>query len=149
MIDGAEDRGTEDKYLTFALGNEHYGMKIELVIDIIMVQAITDVPEVPAYIKGIINLRGKIVPVMDVRCRFNKEIIDYNDRTCIIVTNVGGALVGLIVDMVSEVIDIPPEDIAMPSSSGPEMQNRYICGIGKTAGGVKLLLDIDRLVSDR
>ncbi|MDR0248095.1 MAG: chemotaxis protein CheW [Oscillospiraceae bacterium] len=147
-IDLSDERGTEDKYLTFALGNEHYGMKISLVIDIIMVQAITDVPEVPRYIKGIINLRGKIVPVMDVRCRFNKEELAYNDRTCIIVTNVGGNLVGLIVDMVSEVMDILPEDIALPSQGGPEMQNRYISGIGKTANGVKLLLDIDRLVSD-
>jgi purine-binding chemotaxis protein CheW len=147
-IESGGEMGIDDKYLTFALGTEHYGLQIALVSDIITVLAITDVPDVPEYIRGIINLRGKIVPVMDVRCRFNKEVLPYNDRTSIIVINVKGSMIGLIVDMVSEVMDISPDDISLPAQGGKEMQNRFISGIGKTSGGVKLLLDIDRLVSD-
>lgn len=143
-----EDAGMANEYMTFAVGNEDYGLKIEFVSEIINVQTITVVPEVPAYIKGIINLRGKILPVMDVRLRFNKEPIEYNDRTCIIVININNTMVGLIVDTVREVMEILPENIVESADGAAEMQNRYIKAIGKTETGVKLLLDLDRLVSD-
>ena len=145
----SEDRGMADKFMTFAVGNEDYGLEIEHISEIIMVQTITVVPEVPAYIKGIINLRGKILPVMDVRIRFNKEPMEYNDRTCIIVAISGHSLIGLIVDTVRAVMDILPEDITEPAGGSAETRNRYIKGVGKTELGVKLLLDLDRLVSDK
>ncbi len=143
------DRGMADKYMTFAVGKEAYGLEIEYISEIIMVQTITEVPEVPGYIKGIINLRGKILPVMDIRVRFNKDALAYNDRTCIIVAIIDGTLIGLIVDTVNAVMDIDPKEITDPANSLAETQNRYIRGIGKTESGVVLLLDLDRLVTER
>lgn len=135
------------KYLTFLIGRESYGIEIKYVIEIIGIQAITEVPEVPDYIKGIINLRGKIIPVMDVRIRFKKEPKEYNDRTCVIVVQFKDILVGLIVDNVSEVIPIADEDIVLP----PEMsssEGKYIKGIGKTGENVKLIIDCEKLMND-
>jgi len=142
------DSGTKGRYLTFAVGNEDYGIEIAYVSEIIMVQAITEVPELPSYLKGIINLRGKILPVMDVRIRFKKEPIEYTDRTCIIVVMIDTTSVGLIIDAVREVMDIADEDITAPST-GSGYSNRYIKSIGKTPSGVKLLLDLENLVSDK
>lgn len=135
-------------YLTFAVGEEDYGLDIAVVIEIISVQTITEVPELPAYIKGIINLRGRIIPVMDVRIRFNKEQQEYDDRTCIIVVDAQGTSIGLIVDTVRGVMDILDDDITDPSSHRSGYENRYISGIGKTQQGVKLLLNLERLVAD-
>jgi len=135
------------RYLTFTLGGESYGIEIQYVIEIIGTQPITEVPELPTYIRGIINLRGKIVPVMDVRLRFKKQFKEYNDRTCIIVIDIKESSIGLIVDSVSEVISIPESDIVEPpeiSKSG----NNYVKGIGKISGEVKLLLDCDRMLND-
>jgi len=141
--------GTRGMYLTFAVGDEDYGVGISYVTEIINVQTITEVPELPVYIKGIINLRGKIIPVMDVRIRFNKEPKDYNDRTCIIVVDIGDTSIGLIVDMVREVLNIDEEDIVPPADGARNgNDNRYISGIAKTEGRFKLLLDIERLVAD-
>ncbi|SPF51464.1 Chemotaxis signal transduction protein (fragment) [Candidatus Desulfosporosinus infrequens] len=110
-------------------------------------QPITEIPEMPEYIKGIINLRGKIIPVMDVRLRFRKPFREYNDRTCIVVIEISEVSVGLIVDSVSEVIAIPDEEIVAPPSMAKE-GNRYIKGIGKVGTDVKLLLDSDKLLND-
>lgn len=139
---------TQALYLTFAVGDEDYGLDIAVVTEIISVQTITEVPELPAYIKGIINLRGRIIPVMDVRIRFNKEQQEYDDRTCIIVVDVQGTSIGLIVDTVRGVMDILDEEITDPSSHRSGYENRYISGIGKTQQGVKLLLNLERLVAD-
>ncbi|MCL2081044.1 MAG: chemotaxis protein CheW [Oscillospiraceae bacterium] len=139
---------TQALYLTFAVGEEDYGLEIAVVIEIIGVQTITEVPELPAYIKGIINLRGRIIPVMDVRIRFNKEPQEYNDRTCIIVVDAQGTNIGLIVDTVRGVMNITDDDITDPSSHRSGYENRYINGIGKTQQGVKLLLNLERLVAD-
>ncbi len=145
-----DESGIRDRYLTFAVGDEDYGLEITHVSEIIKMQAITEVPEIPAYIKGIINLRGKILPVMDVRLRFNRETREYDDRTCIIVVDINANSIGLIIDAVREVMDISAEEITSPSGSGTAAtSNRYIRSIGKTASGVKLLLDVDHLVSDR
>lgn len=147
-LDLLEQEDTQKgKYLTFALNNELYGIEIKYVTEIIGIQQIVQVPELPVYFKGIINLRGKIIPVMDVRLRFNKEYKDYNDRTCVIVIDIRDISMGLIVDSVSEVLTIPASDIVPP----PEVSktgNRYINGIGKVGNEVKLLLNCDKLLYD-
>ncbi len=144
MLEEDTQRG---KFLTFTLGQESYGIGVKYVIEIIGIQPTTEIPELPEYIRGIINLRGKIIPIMDVRLRFKKEFREYDDRTCVIVIEALGAPMGLIVDSVSEVLSIPEEEIVDPPSIS-KTSNRYIKGIGKTADGVKLILDCDRLVSE-
>ncbi|MDP4180981.1 MAG: chemotaxis protein CheW [Bacillota bacterium] len=147
-IDVTEEDSQKDKFLTFSLGKEFYGVEIIYVTEIIGIQPITEVPELPVYIKGIINLRGKIIPVMDVRLRFKKEANDYNDRTCIIVIDVKEISIGLIVDAVSDVLDISSQDIVPPPDVNVNSHNRFIKGIGKVGNDVKLLLDCEKLISD-
>lgn len=142
-----EEDTQKDKYLTFSIGNEDYGIEIKYVTEIIGIQVITEIPELPGYVKGIINLRGKIIPVMDVRLRFKKEPLAYNDRTCVIVVDIRDISIGLIVDSVSEVLSISEQDIVPP----PELNkysNRFIKGIGKDENDVKLLLNCDKLLND-
>jgi purine-binding chemotaxis protein CheW len=137
------------KFLTFSVGNEYYGIAIQYVTEIIGgIQAITEVPELPAYVKGIINLRGTIIPVMDIRLRFKKEPKAYNDRTCIVVVNIKDIFIGLIVDAVSEVLTIADQEIVAPPAGHKSFQNRYIKGIGKVGKEVKLLLDCNKLIND-
>lgn len=139
-----------DKYVTFKSGNEYFGLKIEYVNEIIVFQEITEIPESEDYIKGLINLRGKIIPVIDVRLRFRQEPFEYNDRTCIIVINVKSTVVGLVVEKIAEVVEIPEENI-LPSPSlghGDKSQNQYVYAIGKVGDAVKLLLDPDKLIND-
>lgn len=136
------------KFLTFAIGQETYGIEIRFVTEIIGIQPITSVPEVPNYVKGIINLRGKIIPVIDVRLKFRKEPIPYDDRTCIVVVDIDSLSVGLIVDNVAEVLNIPDDSIVPPPDSKTGFHNRYIKGIGKAGNDVKLLLECGRLLSD-
>ena len=138
----------KDKFLTFSLGNEFYGIEIKYVTEIVGMQPITEVPELPVYIRGIINLRGKIIPVMDVRLRFKKSPRDYNDRTCIIVIDIKDISIGLIIDSVSEVLSIPEGDIVPPPEVSKGLTNRYIKGIGKVGSDVKLILDCDKLLND-
>ncbi len=140
-----QEETQKDKYLTFTIGKEYYGIEIRYVTEIIGVQPITEVPELPEYIRGIINLRGKIIPVMDVRLRFSKGFREYNDRTCIIVIDADDILIGLIVDSVSEVLSIPDEDIVAPNDL---KGNKYIKGIGKTGSDVKLILDCRQLLAE-
>ncbi|HPU41649.1 MAG TPA: chemotaxis protein CheW [Acetivibrio clariflavus] len=136
------------RYLTFVIDREVYGIEIKYVTEIINIQKITEVPELPDYLKGIINLRGKIIPVMDVRLRFRKEAKEYNDRTCIIVVDIEDISVGLIVDSVSEVLTISEDNIVPPPDTNTGFNNRYIKGIGKVGDDVKLLLDCGKLLSD-
>lgn len=144
-----QDEDTQkDKYLTFSIGKEFYGIEIRHVTEIIGIQAYTEVPELPAYIRGIINLRGKIIPVMDVRLRFGKEFLEYNDRTCIIVIDIGDLPIGLIVDAVSEVITIPEQDIVAPPQMNRSFSNRFIRQIGKVGSDVKLILDCEKLLAE-
>lgn len=133
------------RFLTFALGKETYGIEIKCVTEIIGIQPITPLPETADYIKGVINLRGKVIPVVDVRLKFKKPAVSYDDRTCIIVIETQDIFAGLIVDNVAEVVFIEDEDIVPPPSYSAGMQNRYISGIGKTGGNVKLLLDCEQL----
>lgn len=129
------------KFLTFLVKDEIYGIEIQYVTEIIGIQSITPVPHLPSYMKGILNLRGTIIPVMDIRLRFNYEPREYDDRTCIIVIQLEGMTIGLIVDSVQEVVDIPEENIVLPPSVGFGAGNEYIKGIGKVGGSVRLLLD--------
>ena len=137
-------------YRTFLSGNECYGLKIQYVNEIIGFQDITPGPETENYIMGLINLRGKIIPVIDVHIRFNREPFEYNDRTCIIVVDVKSTLVGLIVEKIAEVVEIQDENILPPPSISrvDRSQNKYVYGIGKVGDSVKLLLDPERLLND-
>lgn len=140
----------QDKYVTFKSGNEYFGLKIQYVNEIIVYQEITQIPESEDYIKGLINLRGKIIPVIDVRVRFRQEPIEYNDRTCIIVINVKETVVGLIVEKIAEVVEITSENILSTPTVGNEEKclNKYVYGVGKVGDSVKLLLDPDLLLKD-
>lgn len=148
LIEKQEDT-QHGRYLTFHIDNEAYGLKIKYVTEIIGVQPITKVPDVPGFIKGIINLRGKIIPVIDMRLRFNKQPIEYNDRTCVIIIDTLEYLAGLIVDQVADVMTIEEEDIAPPPSHKSGIRNKYISGIGKIDGQIKLLLDCEKLLSNQ
>ncbi len=146
----SELEAQQGKYVTFRSGNEYYGLQIQYVNEIIVFQEITEIPESEDYIKGLINLRGKIIPVIDVRLRFHKEPFEYNDRTCIIVVNVKNTVVGLVVEQIAEVVEITGENI-IPSPTigkGERAQNRYVYAIGKVGEDVKLLLDPDKLIND-
>lgn len=143
-----EEDTQKGRFLTFSLDKESYGIEIKYVTEIIGIQEITKIPELEEYVKGIINLRGKIIPVMDIRIRFKKEPKEYNDRTCVIVVDIKDITIGIIVDSVSEVFTIPEEDIVEPPQMNKSYNNRYIKNIGKVGNDVKLLLDCERLLSD-
>ena len=136
----------QGRYLTFNLGEEVFGLQIRYVTEIIGLQPVTKVPEVPSFIKGIINLRGKIIPVIDMRLKFRKEPVPYTDRTCIVVIDTQEIVVGLIVDKVAEVVNIADENIVPPPDQKTGMRNKYIQGIGKVDDNVKLLLDCEALL---
>lgn len=149
--DGSGERDTQKgKYMTFKSGNEYFGLEIQYVNEIIQLQAITAIPETEDYIKGLINLRGKVIPVVDVRLRFKQEPFEYNDRTCIIVINIKSMMVGLIVEKIAEVVEIKEDNILPPPTVGrtDRVQNKYVYGIGKVGDTVKLLLDPDKLLND-
>lgn len=145
----SEDSNEKGKFMTFKSGNEYFGLAIQYVNEIIQMQEITAIPETEDYIMGLINLRGKVVPVIDVRLRFKQKPLEYNDRTCIIVINVKSAVVGLIVEKIAEVVEIKEDNILPPPKIGHDKaQNKYVYGIGKVGNAVKLLLDPDKLLND-
>jgi len=141
----------EGKYLTFTLANEEYGIGILKIKEIIGMMPITTVPQTPEFVKGVINLRGKVIPVVDLRARFGMETIDYTERTCIIVVEIGGesgtVMIGIVVDAVSEVLNIKGDEIEDTPTFGTKLNTDYILGMAKTEGSVKILLDIDRVLS--
>ena len=134
------------KYLTFALGKEEYGVEILMVMEIIGIMEITAVPQVPEYVKGVINLRGKVIPVISLRRKFGMEEKDYTDETCIIVIKLGEILIGIVIDKVQEVLDIEQKNIEPPPSSGITKNTNFILGIGKVGDTVKILLNIDKIL---
>ena len=146
----ADNDAQKDKYVTFKSGSEYFGIKIEYVNEIIVYQEITEIPETEDYIKGLINLRGKIIPVVDARIRFRQEPFEYNDRTCIIVLNVKNLVVGLIVEKIAEVVEITEGNIVPNPKIGKadKSQNKYVYGIGRVGDKVKLLLDPEKLLND-
>lgn len=140
-----EEDTQKDRYLSFLLGNESFCIEIANIIEIIGIQPITEIPELPTYIKGVVNLRGKIIPVIDVRQRLKKTSVEYNSRTCIVIVDIKSVYVGLIVDNVAEVTTIPEEDISKPADFS---KNAYIRGIGKVDKDVKLILDCEKIMSE-
>lgn len=143
-----EEDTMHGRFITFAVDRETYGIEIRYVTEIVGLQPISALPEVPKYVKGIINLRGKIIPVVDVRLKFRKEPAEYTDRTCILVIDTRDIAAGLIVDEVAEVIAIDDRNISPPPSFGTGTGCRYITGIGQVGSEVKLLLDCEALFSD-
>ena len=141
----------EGKYLTFLLAEEEYGISILKIKEIIGMMTITTIPQAPTYMKGVINLRGKVISVIDLRLRFHIDARVYNERTCIIVveiTDKSNTLhVGLVVDAVSEVVHVKGADIEPPPQFGAQVDTDYILGMAKTDVGVKILLDIDKVLN--
>lgn len=135
------------KYLTFVLDDRRYAFSIKNVIEIIGIQDITPVPESPSYMKGIINLRGRIIPLIDMRLRFKKEEIPYNKRTSIIIVRIADVDIGFIVDRVEEVVDISADEISPPPVVTMDSASRYVMAIGKIKGDIILLLDQEKLFS--
>jgi len=141
----------EGKYLTFSLAEEEYGIGILKIKEIIGMMPVTTVPRTPDFVKGVINLRGKVIPVVDLRLRFGMEAIDYTERTCIIVVEIDSGSttvqIGIVVDAVSEVLNIKGDDIEDTPTFGTRLNTDYISGMAKMEGGVKILLDINKVLS--
>ena len=139
------------KYLTFFLEKEEYGIGILKVKEIIGMMAITSVPRTPEYVKGVINLRGKVIPVIDLRSKFNMPCIKYSERTCIIVVEIDSELstilIGIVVDAVSEVLNIKEDEIEETPTFGTNLNIEYILGLAKMEGSIKILLNIDKVLS--
>jgi purine-binding chemotaxis protein CheW len=149
-VDSSVGQGFGGKYLTFSLGTEEYGIVITKIREIIGVMEITAVPHTPDFIKGVINLRGRVIPIIELRMRFGMEVKPYDDRTCIIVVDVPGPTgtvqVGMLVDSVSEVINITNQDIDPPPDFGVSTDAENIIGMGKIKGKLKILLDVDQVI---
>lgn len=145
----SEDRA--GKYLTFSLADEEFGIGILKIKEIIGMMPVTDVPRTPDFVKGVINLRGKVIPVIDLRLKFGLPEIEYTDRTCIIVveipSDIGKILIGIVVDSVSEVLNVKPEEVEDTPAFGAELDTASILGMAKVDGNVKILLNIDRILS--
>lgn len=141
-------RKISGKFLTFVLGTEEYGLEILTVHEIIGLMHITRVPRTPAHVVGVANLRGKVIPVIDLRMKFGMEPIEPTPRTCIIVVQSQGLQFGLVVDQVSEVVDWAEDDVVEPPMLGEGVDTDYILGIGKSKDRVTFLLDIDQILFD-
>lgn len=144
---------TDGKFLTFTMANEDYGIGIIKIKEIIGMIPITTIPQTPAFVKGVINLRGKVIPVIDLRLRFGLPAVDYTERTCIIVVEIKRSdstlMIGIVVDSVSEVLNIKGDDIEDTPTFGTQLNTDYILGMAKTEERVKILLDIDRVLTDQ
>jgi purine-binding chemotaxis protein CheW len=141
------------KYLTFQLAQEEFGIRVLKVREIMGLQEITAVPQTPAHVKGVINLRGKVVPLVDLRLKFGMPAAEYTTRTCIIVTQVraesGPVLIGIVVDGVSEVLSLTGQEIEDTPDFGRDVSSEYLLGMAKSKGKVKILLDIDKVLSSQ
>lgn len=140
----------EGKYLTFALDGEEYGIAIRKVKEIIGMMTITYVPQTPGFVKGVINLRGKVIPVVDLRLKFGMKAIEYTERTCIVVVEImnraNDVQIGIVVDTVSEVLNIKEDDVEDTPTFGSRFDARFIRGMAKTGDNVKILLNIDEVL---
>jgi len=134
------------KYLTFELGEEEYGLEILTVKEIIGLIKITPVPKVPEHVKGIINLRGKVIPVINLRLKFEMPDIEPTEESCIIVINIEEEMIGILIDRVKDVLDIKQENIEPPPDFGANVSTEYILGMCKAEDNVKILLDIRRVI---
>lgn len=148
ILEDQEEDTMRNKFLIFLLDNQEFAIAIKYVVDIINVQPVTRVPSCPDYVCGITNLRGKVIPIIDVRVRFGKEPCSYTDRTCIIVVEIGDVSVGMIIDSVSEVLTLEDEDISPPPAFSQTVDAKFIEGIGKKDDGVKLILDCKAVLDE-
>ena len=142
------DESLDDMYLTFVLGEDEFGINISYVTEIMVITAITFVPDLPVFVKGIINLRGQIIPVIDVRLRFQKEPVEYNDRTCVIVLQINDLSIGFIVDSVASCIAITDDNIIEPPAAQRNYHQKYISGIGRLMERIILILDCEKLIGE-
>lgn len=138
----------DGKYLTFWTDKQLFGVPIADVIQIVGMQEITVIPELPSYAKGIINLRGSIIPLIDVRLRFQKEEVEYDERTCIIVTSIHESSMGFIVDEVDEVADISSDEIAPPPKIAHESTSDYLTGVAKHSDRIVLLVNTAKMLGE-
>lgn len=146
MYDEEDEDTLKDMYLTFRLADEDYGIEIRYVTEIVGIQKITEVPDMPEFVKGVVNLRGQVIPVIDVRLRFHMQPRDYDERTCVIVVSIDTTQIGLVVDTVNEVRAIPENCISPAPKVSMSTSSRYIRGMGKVGDEVKILLDASKLL---
>lgn len=139
-------QGKGGKYLTFKLAGEEFGIQILKVREIIGIMNITAIPQMPVYMKGVINLRGKVIPVIDLRLKFGLTEIEHTEETCVIVVDVGKEI-GIIVDTVSEVLDITDQNVEPAPQVGGTTNTEFILGMGKVGDQVKILLDLDKVMT--
>ncbi len=147
-IDDDEDT-QKDRFFIFKIGSEEYGIEIVHVVEVIGIQKITAIPDMPDYVKGVINLRGQIIPIIDVRKRFGMEVLEYHERTCVLVVDIKGTSIGLVVDEVRDVLHIPQSQIEPPPKVSSKPESRFINGLGKTDDEVKILIDVQKLLYEK
>ena len=147
-VDYENEDTLADMFLTFKLGNEDYGIEIRYVTEIVGMQNITEVPDMPDFVKGVVNLRGQVIPIVDVRLRFHMEERAYDERTCIIVVSINSTMIGLVVDTVNEVSNIGEDSISPPPKIASTESANYIHGMGKVGDGVVILLSGQKLLSE-
>ena len=147
LFDEEEDT-VANRYMTFNLGNENYGVEIQYVTEIVCIPKITEVPDLPDFIMGVVNLRGQVIPVLDLRIKFHMEPREYDDKTCVIVIHLDKMFVGLIVDTVQDVREILPENISPAPHLASAVASRYIMGLGKVGDDVNILLDVTKILSE-
>ncbi len=148
ILSDNDDDTKKNKYFTFNIEKEEYGIEIEYVNEVIVMQKITKMPNMPEFFKGVINLRDKVIPVMDVRMLFKMATRDYDERTCILIVNANDTVSGLIVDEVSDVVNIPEDNIDPPPKVSDKPGSRFVKGMAKVGNEVKILLDIHNLIYD-
>lgn len=148
LLADAADENIENMYLTFEVESEKFAVNIGRVTEIVVMQRISAIPDVPCYIKGAMNLRGKVIPVMDQRLRFGLPAREYDDRTTIIVLELEGVLTGLIVDRVTDVVTIPKENIDPPPHWMDEGKDGVVSGLGKLDDSLSIILDVSHLLYD-
>lgn len=147
--DDDDEDTMKNRYLTFHIGEEDFALDILYVKEIVGIQKITEVPDMPDFIKGVINLRGQVIPLIDVRLRFEMPYREYDERTCVIVVDINNMMVGLVVDMVSEVTEIIEANISPPPQLAYSTRHQYIKGMGKIGEEVKIILNIDKLLFEQ
>ncbi|OFZ80191.1 MAG: chemotaxis protein CheW [Bdellovibrionales bacterium RIFOXYD1_FULL_53_11] len=146
--DADDEDAQKDRYLTFKTGDEDFGIDIASVIEIIGLQKITAVPDMPDFIKGVINLRGKVIPVLDVRSRFRLPAIEYNERSCVIVVSIKDLNIGLLVDAVREVMNIPAANLSSAHNISGKGHGRFVGAMGRVGDDVKIILDLEKLLKE-
>jgi len=151
-LDAFEDEDDEDTmqdvYLIFGCDDRDYGLEIKKVTEIVALQKITEVPDMPDFVRGVINLRGSVIPVLDVRMRFNMPVVKYHDRTCIIIAKLESTTIGLIVDAVREVAKILPDQMEPPPNISEGTGSRYVRSIGKIGDSVKVILNLENFLRE-